>query len=172
MAQKRKHAETENEPDSTEVAKKAKKGFTVGPDNLPDGTHRRKGTLVSSSIQAVLTSVKPRRSKTPLFRKPKLRNHMPSSKSAKSLKRAWYTTHTPRRHPIQSQQLRPLWNYILNGRLCLTNPHHLRIRMTRIGNRMPIQSHGSQLIRDPTLSQKNRNLRRRTERTLKPGKGL
>ena len=25
-------------------AKKPKKGFSVGPANLPDGTHRRKGT--------------------------------------------------------------------------------------------------------------------------------
>ena len=27
------------------ATKKAKKGFSVGPDNLPDGTHRRKGLL-------------------------------------------------------------------------------------------------------------------------------
>lgn len=27
-------------------AHKRRKGFTVGPENLPDGTYRRKGTLL------------------------------------------------------------------------------------------------------------------------------
>lgn len=38
MAPKRPH-----EDDSRKSAKKQKKGFSVGPANLPDGTHRRKG---------------------------------------------------------------------------------------------------------------------------------
>lgn len=41
MGTKRKHAESEAGSEST--SKKARKGFTVGPANLPDGTYRRKG---------------------------------------------------------------------------------------------------------------------------------
>lgn len=44
MAVKRKHDDVGAaavEPDAP--AKKAKKGFSVGPANLPDGTYRRKG---------------------------------------------------------------------------------------------------------------------------------
>ncbi len=45
MAPKRKHAELDPDPENKESIKPAKKGFTVGPDNLPDGTHRRKGRI-------------------------------------------------------------------------------------------------------------------------------
>ena len=43
MASKRHHDQTESEHAVEKTAKKAKKGFSVGPGNLPDGTHRRKG---------------------------------------------------------------------------------------------------------------------------------
>lgn len=35
------------------AAKKHKKGFTVGPQNLPDGTHRRKSTHALISVCAI-----------------------------------------------------------------------------------------------------------------------
>jgi len=38
MAQKRPHEDAEGRP-----AKKQRKGFSVGPANLPDGTYKRKG---------------------------------------------------------------------------------------------------------------------------------
>lgn len=41
MASKRKHDQIESES-RAKKPKKAKKGFSVGPGNLPDGTHRRK----------------------------------------------------------------------------------------------------------------------------------
>ena len=41
MGTKRKYEEGEAGPGSS--SKKARKGFTVGPANLPDGTYRRKG---------------------------------------------------------------------------------------------------------------------------------
>lgn len=43
MGTKRKHGEGEAGSDPAETSKKARKGFTVGPANLPDGTHKRKG---------------------------------------------------------------------------------------------------------------------------------
>ena len=42
MGAKRLH---DAEEDASGVAKK-RKGFSVGPANLPDGTHRRKGPLL------------------------------------------------------------------------------------------------------------------------------
>ena len=52
MGTKRKHQEGEAGSDS--VSKKARKGFTVGPANLPDGTYRRKGIdPFKSRIQAM-----------------------------------------------------------------------------------------------------------------------
>jgi hypothetical protein len=41
MAEKRAH-----NGDSARPAKKQKKGFQIGPANLPDGTHKRKGMLL------------------------------------------------------------------------------------------------------------------------------
>lgn len=38
MAEKRTH-----DSESSRPAKKVKKGFQIGPANLPDGTHKRKG---------------------------------------------------------------------------------------------------------------------------------
>jgi hypothetical protein len=35
------------------AAKKHKKGFTVGPQNLPDGTHRRKSTHAPIPVRAI-----------------------------------------------------------------------------------------------------------------------
>ena len=35
------------------AAKKHKKGFTVGPQNLPDGTHRRKSAHANISVCAI-----------------------------------------------------------------------------------------------------------------------
>jgi len=45
MAPKRKHADIDLDSENRKNTKRAKKGFTVGPDNLPDGTYRRKGKL-------------------------------------------------------------------------------------------------------------------------------
>jgi hypothetical protein len=44
MGTKRRYEDGEAGPDLTENSKKARKGFSVGPANLPDGTYRRKGT--------------------------------------------------------------------------------------------------------------------------------
>lgn len=50
MAPKRKH--DAEEPQTNDMpSKKLKKGFQVGPANLPDGTYRRKGISQSSPIQ-------------------------------------------------------------------------------------------------------------------------
>lgn len=47
-------------PKSAAPSKKPKKGFSVGPANLPDGTYRRKGnddcTLRSTSVWLIPTS--------------------------------------------------------------------------------------------------------------------
>ena len=43
MATKRKNSQVDSAEDSVRLPKKARKGFTVGPANLPDGTYRRKG---------------------------------------------------------------------------------------------------------------------------------
>lgn len=43
MAEKRAH-----DGDSARLVKKQKKGFQIGPANLPDGTHKRKGMLVGT----------------------------------------------------------------------------------------------------------------------------
>lgn len=43
MAAKRKSSQQDSAEDAERVPKKVKKGFTVGPANLPDGTYRRKG---------------------------------------------------------------------------------------------------------------------------------
>ncbi|KAL8832562.1 MAG: hypothetical protein Q9191_000186 [Dirinaria sp. TL-2023a] len=50
MASKRKEPEHNDPNDSVQPAKKAKKGFTVGPDNLPDGTYRRKAQKIKSNL--------------------------------------------------------------------------------------------------------------------------
>lgn len=48
MAPKRpRDAEASTENQSTEPPVKKKKGFSVGPANLPDGTYRRKGLLLA-----------------------------------------------------------------------------------------------------------------------------
>ena len=43
MTTKRNNSQVDSAEDSVRLQKKAKKGFTVGPANLPDGTYRRKG---------------------------------------------------------------------------------------------------------------------------------
>lgn len=43
MAPKRPHHEVDAENVKVQPQQKKKKGFSVGPDNLPDGTYRRKG---------------------------------------------------------------------------------------------------------------------------------
>lgn len=45
MAPQREHTEIDPHPKNMESIKRDKKGFTVGPENLPDGTHRRKGRI-------------------------------------------------------------------------------------------------------------------------------
>jgi cell division protein FtsI/penicillin-binding protein 2 len=45
MAEKRAH-----DAESSKPAKKAKKGFQIGPANLPDGTHRRKVKKIKEDI--------------------------------------------------------------------------------------------------------------------------
>ena len=53
MAPKR--AASEIEPNiSDSPAKKAKKGFSVGPANLPDGTHRRKGRWIDQLAEMTI----------------------------------------------------------------------------------------------------------------------
>ena len=45
MSPKRTIADAEHDHPETQ-AKRLKKGFSVGPANLPDGTHRRKGKFL------------------------------------------------------------------------------------------------------------------------------
>ena len=42
MSEKRKRDTVDRPEDHSRSKKKAKKGFQVGPDNLPDGTYKRK----------------------------------------------------------------------------------------------------------------------------------
>lgn len=49
MAAKRPLEDAHSQP-----SKKAKKGFSVGPDNLPDGTYKRKGTARSKPFSTML----------------------------------------------------------------------------------------------------------------------
>ena len=55
MATKRKSSQLDSAEDSVKLPKKVKKGFTVGPANLPDGTYRRKGWIISSLAFVPLT---------------------------------------------------------------------------------------------------------------------
>ena len=50
MAQKRKISELKEPSKALTEIPKAKKGFTVGPGNLPDGTYRRKGIFPISGL--------------------------------------------------------------------------------------------------------------------------
>jgi hypothetical protein len=52
MAPKRPHEDAIEPSDShAQAPKKQKKGFSVGPDNLPDGTYRRKGWSLLSAVK-------------------------------------------------------------------------------------------------------------------------
>ena len=76
MGAKRTFSEKEEAPKSTEGGRKARKGFTVGPDNLPDGTYRRKGSTPPGLPPLVeLTSPKRKRLDPTSSAKPKSRNH-------------------------------------------------------------------------------------------------
>ena len=44
----------EREDDAARPAKKQKKGFSVGPANLPDGTYKRKGGLHLHNVCSIL----------------------------------------------------------------------------------------------------------------------
>ena len=50
MAEKRKHEGDERSHTQNSIRKKAKKGFTVGPANLPDGTYKRKNQQIKESL--------------------------------------------------------------------------------------------------------------------------
>lgn len=54
MAEKRTH-----DSDAGRPAKKAKKGFQIGPANLPDGTHKRKGEhfFIAGTFKSVILTV-------------------------------------------------------------------------------------------------------------------
>lgn len=67
-------------------AKTLKKGFSVGPANLPDGTHRRKGTatyLLEGKLHRLIDRQSKRSSKTSSG-KPKSRNPTASSENENS----------------------------------------------------------------------------------------
>lgn len=70
MATKRAH-----EDDSQQSVKKQKKGFSIGPANLPDGTHRRKGTYLHTSclISCILNIHPVKKIKESLIHKAKLK---------------------------------------------------------------------------------------------------
>jgi hypothetical protein len=46
MSEKRKRGSSDAIEDGTKNNKKQKRGFTVGPQNLPDGTYRRKSMSI------------------------------------------------------------------------------------------------------------------------------
>ena len=46
MPAKRKRDPLDSRHEPGNPSKKSKKGFTVGPANLPDGTYRRKGVYI------------------------------------------------------------------------------------------------------------------------------
>ena len=76
MSAKRKYPGREEAPTSTEGGRKARKGFTVGPDNLPDGTYRRKGSNPPGLPPLIeLTSLKRKRLNLTSSTKPKSKNH-------------------------------------------------------------------------------------------------
>ena len=60
----------------SERTNQKKKGFSVGPDNLPDGVHRRKGNENISFIRshADVGTVQYKRSNRTLFEKPRSKN--------------------------------------------------------------------------------------------------
>ncbi len=51
MAPKRPHDEHDTDGGVEGREKRQKKGFSVGPANLPDGTYRRKGKLLFVQIK-------------------------------------------------------------------------------------------------------------------------
>ena len=54
MPPKRKRDQLDSGQEPGEASKKSKKGFTVGPANLPDGTYRRKGVYRHEKIYLTL----------------------------------------------------------------------------------------------------------------------
>lgn len=76
MSQKRPQDESRGEEAQPE--RKKKKGFSVGPANLPDGTYRRKSKLrVRRELHIWLTPTQLRKSSKTSLRKPRSRGHMP-----------------------------------------------------------------------------------------------
>lgn len=76
MAQKRSH-----EDDSRNASKKQKKGFLIGPANLPDGTHRRKGLHVPQHCSSRTDTHAVQKIKKDLIHKAKLKKQYAKLKS-------------------------------------------------------------------------------------------
>ena len=57
MPAKRKRAQLDSGQEPGESSKKPRKGFTVGPANLPDGTYRRKSVYLHHWIYLTLTAM-------------------------------------------------------------------------------------------------------------------
>ena len=72
MAPKRPVNDAEPDGNGREV-KKPRKGFSVGPDNLPDGTHRRKGKLFYAKCLCTANRDTVQKIKKDLIRKAKVK---------------------------------------------------------------------------------------------------
>ncbi|MCJ1405157.1 hypothetical protein MMC11_008383 [Xylographa trunciseda] len=97
MASKRPH-EGANDTPSAASAKKARKGFSVGPANLPDGTHLRKGTpmLLASLVYLIADSIVVQKIKRDLIHKAKLKRSYAKLKEREPvLKTTAYTEASP-----------------------------------------------------------------------------
>ena len=57
MPAKRKRDQLDSGQEPGKASKKSRKGFTVGPANLPDGTYRRKSVYLRDCIHLTLTAM-------------------------------------------------------------------------------------------------------------------
>lgn len=108
MAPKRKTADAEHtHPDTQD--KRFKKGFSVGPANLPDGTHRRKGTISAPRKPIRTNPWTVLKIKQDLIRKAKVKKSYSKIKDRENVdtKPSIYSSTPPPEEPSASLELHP-----------------------------------------------------------------
>ena len=162
MAAKRNHDGLDPVHDRELVAKRAKKGFTVGPANLPDGTYRRKGI---QALRVVLPGanipLQQRRSRRASYTRPKLKSPMPRSRSVNKQTVHRLSIHMP---PPNEPQAQPT-SCTRNDRPCSTR---ILIRQRTIHNSMLKDPAGHQDDPDPVRSSGSLDWQSRSVKKLEP----
>ena len=94
MAPKRPVDDAEPGENGREI-KKPRKGFSVGPDNLPDGTHRRKGTLFCAKCLCTANRDTVQKIKKDLIRRAKVKKSYNKIKEGEQANASQATTNGP-----------------------------------------------------------------------------